>query len=86
VLTGGDTARSVLDTLGIGWLRVAGEIEPGVPLCFAGSSPRPSSPRRGVRRSADPPALPDGDEGARVSKPRIAITMGDAAGVGPRSS
>jgi D-threonate/D-erythronate kinase len=48
VLTGGDTARSVLDTLGIGWLRVVGEIEPGVSVCFAGSSPRPIVTKAGA--------------------------------------
>ena len=32
VLTGGDTARAVLRTLGIAALRVVGEVEPGVPI------------------------------------------------------
>jgi D-threonate/D-erythronate kinase len=48
VLTGGDTARSVLDTLGIGWLRVVGEIEPGVSMCVSGSSPRPIVTKAGA--------------------------------------
>lgn len=35
VLTGGETARSVLDGLGIATLRLVGEIEPGIPLSVA---------------------------------------------------
>jgi uncharacterized protein YgbK (DUF1537 family) len=34
-LTGGETARAVLQALGVGALRLAGEIEPGVPLAMA---------------------------------------------------
>jgi uncharacterized protein YgbK (DUF1537 family) len=35
VLSGGATARCVLDGLGIGELRLMGEIEPGIPLALA---------------------------------------------------
>jgi uncharacterized protein YgbK (DUF1537 family) len=35
VLTGGETARSVLDTLGVATLRLVGEVEPGIPLSVA---------------------------------------------------
>lgn len=37
VLTGGDTARSVLDLLGVGRLDVAGELEPGICLSRGGT-------------------------------------------------
>jgi 4-hydroxythreonine-4-phosphate dehydrogenase len=35
VLTGGETARSVLDRLGVATLRLVGEVEPGIPLSVA---------------------------------------------------
>ena len=35
VLTGGETARSVLDGLGVATLRLVGEVEPGIPLSVA---------------------------------------------------
>jgi len=35
VLSGGDTASAVLEELGVGVLRVAGEVLPGLPLCHA---------------------------------------------------
>jgi 4-hydroxythreonine-4-phosphate dehydrogenase len=35
ILTGGDTARGVLDAWGVSGLRLAGEIEPGVPVAAA---------------------------------------------------
>jgi 4-hydroxythreonine-4-phosphate dehydrogenase len=35
VATGGETARAILDQLGIRRLRVLGEVEPGVPFCVA---------------------------------------------------
>lgn len=35
VLTGGETARSVLDGLGVTTLRLVGEVEPGIPLSVA---------------------------------------------------
>lgn len=35
VLTGGETARSVLDSLGVATLRLVGEVEPGIPLSLA---------------------------------------------------
>ena len=84
VLTGGDTARAVLEALDIPWLRIVGEVEPGVPLSIAGSR-RPADRHEGggVRRPSHSPALPGRDEGGCVTKPRVAITMGDAAGVGP---
>lgn len=40
VVTGGDTARAVLDALGISALRVVGQVETGVPILFA-AGPRP---------------------------------------------
>ena len=43
VLTGGETAAAVLSALGVGVLRVQGEVLPGLPLC----------------RAADRPDLPD---------------------------
>lgn len=37
VLSGGDTALSVLKQLGLGTLRVVGEVEPGIPIMEAGA-------------------------------------------------
>jgi D-threonate/D-erythronate kinase len=48
VLTGGDTARFVLEPLGVAWLRVVGEVEPGVPVCVAGPKPRPIVTKAGA--------------------------------------
>lgn len=35
ICTGGETARAILSAMGAKGLRLAGEIEPGVPLCVA---------------------------------------------------
>jgi len=104
VLTGGDTARAVLDALGAAGIELLGEVEPGVPIA------RPCDPfnedaRTGERprNGADPAelllCLKAGGFGTadtllhavlaleretpRMKLPVIAITMGDAAGVGP---
>jgi uncharacterized protein YgbK (DUF1537 family) len=41
VLSGGDTARAVLEALDVPWLRIVDEVEPGVPLCVEGPGARP---------------------------------------------
>lgn len=41
VATGGETARAVLDTLGIGRLRLLGEVEPGLPFSVSAGWTRP---------------------------------------------
>lgn len=48
VLTGGDTARAVLEALDIPWLRIVGEVEPGVPLSVAGRGGRPVVTKAGA--------------------------------------
>ena len=83
VLTGGETARAVLDTMGVAALRVWGEVEPGVALSTTQSGLL-------VITKAGAFGTPDTLERCRTALkgsmeqlPRIAITMGDAAGVGP---
>ncbi len=84
VLTGGDTARALLEALDIPWLRIVGEVEPGVPLCVAGPLTRPIVTKAGAFGDADTLRRCRARmKETRVNKPRIAITMGDAAGVGP---
>jgi len=41
VATGGDTARAILDALGIHRLRLVGEVEPGLPFSVADDWVRP---------------------------------------------
>jgi uncharacterized protein YgbK (DUF1537 family) len=48
VLTGGDTARAVLEALDIPWLRIVGEVEPGVPVSTAGPGGRPIVTKAGA--------------------------------------
>jgi 4-hydroxythreonine-4-phosphate dehydrogenase len=48
VLTGGDTARAVIEALGIAYLRIVGEVEPGVPRCIAGPLARPIITKAGA--------------------------------------
>jgi D-threonate/D-erythronate kinase len=48
VLTGGDTARTVLEALDVAWLRIVGEVEPGVPLSIAGPHARPIVTKAGA--------------------------------------
>jgi uncharacterized protein YgbK (DUF1537 family) len=47
VLTGGETARAVLSRLGIGALRVVGEVETGVPILVAEGSALPMVTKAG---------------------------------------
>jgi uncharacterized protein YgbK (DUF1537 family) len=50
VMTGGDTARAVLDALGIPLIEVLGEIEPGVPVArAAGAEPGHTGQAAGTR-------------------------------------
>jgi 4-hydroxythreonine-4-phosphate dehydrogenase len=95
-LTGGETAHAVLWRLGAHGLRLLGEVAPGVTLCRAEGGAihgRIVITKAGgfgeadiMRRCRDVlrgRATPRPKKMARDSRPRIAITMGDAAGVGP---
>ncbi|HYG87573.1 MAG TPA: four-carbon acid sugar kinase family protein [Azospirillum sp.] len=54
VITGGETARAVLAALGIGAIRLLGEVEPGVPLGIAqGDRPMPLITKAGAFGSPD---------------------------------
>ncbi|TXL64779.1 4-hydroxythreonine-4-phosphate dehydrogenase PdxA [Zeimonas arvi] len=85
VLTGGDTARAVLDALGTSAIELLGEVEPGVPLARAASLPLLCLKAGGFGNANTllhaVQALER--ETKRMKRPVIAITMGDAAGVGP---
>jgi len=97
--TGGETARAILDAWGIRCLRLVGEVEPGLPYSIArcagsdlliltkaggfGTSDTLLRCREFVRSHAV--EMRSAMQAGRVEmqKPIIAITMGDAAGVGP---
>lgn len=85
VLTGGDTARAVLDALGASAIELLGEVEPGVPLARAARLPLLCLKAGGFGNANTllhaVQALER--ETTRMKRPVIAITMGDAAGVGP---
>jgi len=85
VLTGGDTARAVLDALGATAIELLGEVEPGVPLARAPTLPLLCLKAGGFGNANTllhaVQALER--ETTRMKRPVIAITMGDAAGVGP---
>jgi 4-hydroxythreonine-4-phosphate dehydrogenase len=85
VLTGGDTARAVLDALGATAIELLGEVEPGVPLARAPTLPLLCLKAGGFGNANTllhaVQALER--ETNRMKRPVIAITMGDAAGVGP---
>ena len=85
VLTGGDTARAVLDALGASAIVLLGEVEPGVPLARAPTLPLLCLKAGGFGNANTllhaVQALER--ETTRMKRPVIAITMGDAAGVGP---
>ncbi|MCF3935479.1 4-hydroxythreonine-4-phosphate dehydrogenase PdxA [Acuticoccus sp. M5D2P5] len=92
VLTGGATARRILTAYGVAAVRLIGEIEPGVPF---GEADGPAGPLRivlkaggfgtddtFVRIGAALHARPS-KETHTMTRPTIAITMGDPAGIGP---
>ena len=85
VLTGGDTARAVLDALGASAIELLGEVEPGVPLALAARLPLLCLKAGGFGNANTllhaVQALER--ETKRMKRPVIAVTMGDAAGVGP---
>lgn len=103
VATGGETARAILDQLGIRQLRVLGEVEPGLPFSVAHGWTRPlpvltkaggfgSSQtlvrcleflRKLERDSTRSRVQSPNVQKVTMQKPIVAITMGDAAGVGP---
>ena len=94
VATGGETARAILDAWGIRRMRLVGEVEPGLPYSIArhtggeililtkaggfGTRETLMRCRDFLRARADAEI-----ETINMKKPIIAITMGDAAGVGP---
>jgi uncharacterized protein YgbK (DUF1537 family) len=92
VATGGETARSILTAAGVTQLEVLGEAEPGVVqarvpgrdlilLTKAGAFGDPGTLLRCVQ--ALRAASPAPNQEAPMRRPIVAITMGDAAGVGP---
>lgn len=90
VLTGGETARTVLDRLGVDRMEPIAEIHPGAIACVASNGrlvvTRPGS--FGDHRSLVTIAayLRSNDSEARAmtkNLPYVAVTMGDGAGVGP---
>ncbi len=94
--TGGETARAVLQAFGADGLRLVGEIEPGVPLSVTeGAADLPVVTKAGAfgRPTPSSTAAPSCVAGSHASRPYpeqpgmtrpvVAITMGDAAGVGP---
>jgi 4-hydroxythreonine-4-phosphate dehydrogenase len=92
VATGGETARSILTAAGVTQLEVLGEVEPGVVqaklpgrdlilLTKAGAFGDPGTLLRCVQ--ALRAASPAPNQEAPMRRPIVAITMGDAAGVGP---
>jgi 4-hydroxythreonine-4-phosphate dehydrogenase len=104
VVTGGETARAVLDEWGITRLRLIGEVEPGLPFAVAegwsrtipiltkagafGTSSSLLHCREFLGELKRAPSQVNSDIESPITenaymKPIIAITMGDAAGVGP---
>jgi 4-hydroxythreonine-4-phosphate dehydrogenase len=91
VLSGGETARSVLDALGIRTLRPLAQAHPGAVVSLAPDgrlvATRPGSygaPTSLVEILGALTELhPNHKEGTTMTTPFIAVTMGDGAGVGP---
>lgn len=95
VLTGGETARRMLDELSITTLDYAATIEPGLIELTSPSGQRivtrpgsfgaRDSLVHAVQHLTTPTALQRAHarDQSMTSRPRIAVTMGDAAGVGP---
>ncbi|QPZ38835.1 4-hydroxythreonine-4-phosphate dehydrogenase PdxA [Paramicrobacterium chengjingii] len=95
ILTGGETARHLLDELGITTLTYAATIEPGLIETTARSRKRivtrPGSfgTRDSLVHAIEHLTTPIAPQRAHTRdhsmtrRPRIAVTMGDAAGVGP---
>jgi len=86
VATGGETARAILDKAGITQLEVRGELEPGLVLYHVTALNVDLVTKAGAFGDSHTllrcrPAQPE--ESGAMSRPIIAITMGDAAGVGP---
>jgi 4-hydroxythreonine-4-phosphate dehydrogenase len=87
VATGGETARAILDRAGITQLEVRGELEPGLVLYHVPALNVDLVTKAGAFGDSHtllrcrPAAQPK--EIGTMSRPIIAITMGDAAGVGP---
>ena len=86
VATGGETARAILDRAGITQLEVKGELEPGLVLYHVPALHVDVVTKAGAFGDSQTllrccPAQPK--ESGIMSRPIIAITMGDAAGVGP---
>ena len=88
VLTGGDTAVRVAETLGAGGIVLGGEVEPGVPFgTLVGPRPYPVVTKAGG--FGGPETLVEalralaGRGGRALSGAPLAVTMGDPAGIGP---
>ena len=97
--TGGETARAILDAWGIRRLRLMGEVEPGLPYSIArcagrelliltkagsfGTRETLVRCREFLRSGSGEIQLSVMAERVEMQKPIIAVTMGDAAGVGP---
>jgi 4-hydroxythreonine-4-phosphate dehydrogenase len=96
---GGETARAILDAWGIQSLRLRGEVDPGLPYSLGqcdgrdililtkaggfGTRDTLLRCRAFIHSHAAGKRFADGIGQADMHKPIIAITMGDAAGVGP---
>ena len=104
VVTGGETARAILDEWSIERLRLIGEVEPGLPFAVAegwsrnipiltkaggfGASSSLVHCREFLSKLKRAPSQVNCNMESAIAenahmKPIIAITMGDAAGVGP---
>ena len=97
IATGGETARALLPTFGTHALQLIREIEPGVPLTGLGQTAdsRHYQGRRvwlarrtpqKLQRARPHPQRQRGrlnQKDSYMYRPLIAITMGDAAGIGP---
>ena len=94
VATGGDVARALLGALGATGLHLEGEVEPGVPLGVADSTPPlavvtkagafgTASTLSRCRAAVRARARRAGLEEEGMATPIVGITMGDPAGVGP---
>ena len=89
--TGGETAAALLTRLGVNGIRLLDEIEPGIPLGLTlGGVSVPAVTKAGgfgneglLETHHRETSLHQADGHGGMSLPTIAITMGDAAGIGP---
>ena len=82
LLTGGETARAVCDRAGLTSIDLIAEVEPGVPLGRTGSPARLVVTKSGGFGRPDTLVAAVDAIKEHCAVP-IAITMGDAAGIGP---